>query len=607
MCRIQTHRGPDEQAVYLKEHVGLGHCRLSIVDLQTGHQPLSNEDKSVWIVFNGEIYNDKEIRDFLLKKGHLFATDHSDTEVIIHLYEEYGSKCLDFLRGMFAFAIWDEREERFFLARDRLGQKPLFYTTTEGSFIFASEIKALLQSPEVGKEIDEQALHYYFTYQYIPAPLSIFKKIKSLPAAHFLVWEKGEIRIERYWQVKYLPKIKQKEKDCQEKFLDLLAESVKLRLKADVPVGTFLSGGIDSSSIVFLAQKFVSQRLRTFSVGFEEFSFDETPFARIVAEIFKTKHYQFIVKPEIFKNLPQIVWHLNQPFSDSSVIPTYYLSSLASSEVKVCLSGDGGDELLAGYDRYQAHQLVGYYQKIPSFIRQQLLVPLVSLLPETTNKKCWKKRIKRFIKGAEENFGKRILNWGSPFESGFEKYLYHPEMKGRIKEIKPDLLTNPKLALLDQLLAYDTHFYLPDDLLVKVDLMGMANSLEVRSPFLDHKLVEYTAQLPPSLKLKGFTSKYILKKCLKGNLPSQIINRRKAGFGVPVGDWFKKWSQKGMMKGILLETSDPFLKRDFIEKIWQEHLAGKKDESNKLWAILVFKIWYLMFIENKISKETELE
>ncbi|MCD5401370.1 asparagine synthase (glutamine-hydrolyzing), partial [candidate division NPL-UPA2 bacterium] len=371
MGEVLRHRGPDDEGMYInakcqmpnaKCQIGLGHRRLSIIDLDTGHQPMSNEDGTVWIVFNGEIYNFQDLRPDLEKKGHKFFS-RSDTEVIIHLYEEFGSDCLKFLRGMFALAIWDEKRERLFLARDRVGQKPLCYTESNDQLIFASELKAILQVPDVPREVNLEAVHHYLTYQYVPAPLTMFKGIKKLPPAHFLIWEKGQVRIERYWKLSFRPGIIKSEEDCQERLGALFEEAVKLRLVSDVPLGAFLSGGIDSTAVVGMMSRLSNRAVKTFSIGFKEKAYNELKFARIAAEYFKTEHHEFIVRPEALKILPKLIWHYNEPFADSSAIPTYYVAERTREYVTVVLNGDGGDESFAGYPRYRAVKLAEYYQR----------------------------------------------------------------------------------------------------------------------------------------------------------------------------------------------------------------------------------------------------
>jgi len=417
MCSILSHRGPDDSGVYISEsraqstepRIGLGHRRLSIIDLSLGHQPMSNEDGSIWIVFNGEIYNFQELKEALIKNGHFFKTK-SDTEVILHLYEDYGVDCVKELRGMFAFAIWDSKKKRLFLARDRLGKKPLVYTRYKNSFLFASEIKSILCDKNIPKEIDHIAIHHYLSYGYIPQPWTIFKGIKKLPPSSILVIENGSERIERYWMPRYKPKLKISENEAISEILRLLKEAVKLRLISDVPLGAFLSGGIDSSSVVSMMAGLMDRPVKTFSIGFEEEDFSEIPFARIVSKKFQTEHYEFIVRPDAIDILPKLAFFYNEPYADSSAIPTYYLSQMTRKYVTVALNGDGGDELFAGYDRYRACRMSLFYDKIPGFIKDAIF-NLSKSLPEGVSKKDLICRIKRFTSAISEPPKRRYGRW----------------------------------------------------------------------------------------------------------------------------------------------------------------------------------------------------
>lgn len=618
MCSVLKHRGPDDEGIYTSGgrgqgsgvRVGLGHRRLAIIDLDTGHQPMSNENGTVWIVFNGEIYNFQDLRQDLEKKGHGFSTK-SDTEVIIHLYEEYGTDCLKFLRGMFALAIWDEKKERLFLARDRGGQKPLCYTEYNGQLIFASEIKAILQAPDVPREVNPEAMHHYLTYQYVPAPLTMFKGIKKLPPAHFLVWEKGRMRIERYWKLSFRPGVTMSEDDCQERIVSLFEEAVKLRLVSDVPLGTFLSGGVDSTAVVGMMSRLSNRAVKTFSIGFEERAYNELKYARIAAKRFKTEHHEFVVKPETLKVLPKLIWHYNEPFADSSAIPTYYVAERTREYVTVALNGDGGDESFAGYPRYKAVKLAEYYQKMPVWLREKWIGRLVEKLPSSVEAKTFRRRLKRFLEAISLPPERRYAHWISFFDNLMKEELYSSDMKKSTEGIDSfehleDIYREADgSTFLDNTLYVDIMTYLPDDLLVKIDIATMANSLEARSPFLDHKLMEFAASLPSHLKLKGLTSKYILKKSLRDLLPSPIRRRSKMGFGVPISNWFRN-ELKGYLSEVLL--SEVSLKRGYfqegyIRQMLDEHCLGHSDHGNRLWALLNLELWHRMFIDRIVTGE----
>lgn len=606
MTEVLKHRGPDDEGIYINGNVGIGHRRLSIIDLsKDARQPMSNEDKSIWIVCNGEIYNFQELRKVLEKKGHIFCS-RSDTEVIIHLYEELGTDCVEKLRGMFAFCIWDEKRKRLFLARDRIGQKPLNYAIKNGNIIFASEIKSILQDPEISREVDINALDSYLTYQYVPAPETMFSGINKLPPAHFLVWENGKIKIERYWNLNFQNKINMAEDEFCQRILDLLTEATKIRLVSDVPLGVFLSGGIDSSAIVALMSKLSSHPVKTFSIGFEEETFNELKYARKVAKIFATDHHEYIVKPEALNILPKIIWHFNEPFADSSCIPTYYLSKMTRQEVTVALNGDGGDETFAGYERYVANKIANIYNLIPQSIRKNLFSFITAVLPESTRRKDFIKRFKRFAKANDSSRERRYARWMSIFDDDLKSNLYSEKLKNRLKGIDSwnyllDVYRQSDANnFIDATLFVDIMTYLPGDLLVKIDISSMANSLETRSPFLDHKLMEFAASIPSNLKLKGWTTKYLLKKALTKILPKDILNRRKAGFGVPIGTWFRQ-ELKDYAYDILLSEKSlkrGYFKKEAIKRILDEHTKGKIDHGARIWSLINFELWHQMFINN---------
>ncbi|MEK9148693.1 MAG: asparagine synthase (glutamine-hydrolyzing), partial [Candidatus Desantisbacteria bacterium] len=488
MCDTLRHRGPDDEGIYIGKNIGLGHRRLSIIDLSTGHQPLSNEDDTIWIVFNGEIYNFLEIRPNLISRGHRFKTK-TDTETVIHLYEEYGVDCVQHLRGMFALAIWDEKKRRLFLARDRIGKKPLCYSFTKNSFVFASELKAILEDIDINKEINLEAIHHYLTYQYVPSPLTIFTQIKKLPPGHIMVIEDGKIkRLERYWRPEYTPKTSLSEPEIIESIQEILKEATRIRLISDVPLGAFLSGGIDSSATVAMMSQLMDKPVKTFSIGFPEASFNELSFARVIADRFKTEHHEEIVKPDALDILPKIVWHYNEPYADSSCIPTYYLSEMTRQNVTVALNGDGGDEIFAGYERYLAYKLTSYYEKVPKFIRDGIF-NVLKVFPESSLRQDFIRKAKRFTEVMAEPKERRYIRWLSIFSNEMKERIYSEEMKERMRSIDSVEMVADSFKrsgtddLLDTLLFVDTLNYLPEDLMVKVDIASMAHSLECRSPF----------------------------------------------------------------------------------------------------------------------------
>lgn len=607
MCSHLSHRGPDDGGVFVDRNtacVGLGHRRLSIIDLSvSAHQPMANEDETVHIVFNGEIYNYKELRVELEKKGHKFKS-HTDTETIIHLYEEYQEECIKFLRGMFAFAIWDSKKQILLLARDRVGKKPLLYTYVNGKLCFASEFLAIIESGLVSKEINPEAIDDYLSLGYIPAPLTIYKHVFKLQPAHMLIFKENNLSIKRYWNLEYQPKISISEEEASEEILRLLKEAVKIRLYSDVPLGAFLSGGIDSSTIVGLMSQLSANKVKTFSIGFEEKDYSELQYAAKIARRFNTDHHEFMVKPRALEILPLLVERYGEPYADSSCIPTYYVSQQTRRYVTVALNGDGGDESFAGYERYQAMLLAEFYQKLPALLRKAIF-SFTNILPDSISPKNKLRRIKRFCKAVNLDNKKRYIRWVGISDENFKKDIYLDAFIKRIlgrdvsKNIDSFFNNSDGLNLLDRLLRTDVNTYLPGDLLAKVDIASMANSLEVRSPFLDHKLMEFAAKLPADYKIKGFTKKYILKKVIKNLVPKENIYRRKMGFGVPLGNWLRN-----DLKGLLCETliSKKSLQRGYfnpesIKSIVQLHIDKKKDYAFQLWALLMLELWHKRFID----------
>jgi len=600
MCRAMVHRGPDDEGYYFDDRVALGMRRLSIIDLVTGHQPLSNEDGTIWTIYNGEIYNFPELKKRLVDKGHNFRTQ-TDTEVIVHLYEEKGESFVQDLNGMFAVALWDRAKKKLILVRDRLGVKPLHYLRYKGQLLFSSEIKSLLQSA-CPREIDLEALSQYFTFEYIPAPRTIFRGIQKLLPGEMLVLENGRVTLRPYWDVRFEPKPSpsKSEEEYAEEIEHRLKESVRMRLISDVPLGVFLSGGIDSSSITSLMSEGASSPIKTFSIGFKEKSFDELDYAKTIAERFGTEHREFVVESSLVKDLvPLLMNYVDEPLADASIIPTYIISKLARQYVTVALAGDGGDELFAGYDTYKAYKVARLYRRVPRFIRTGIVKNLVSLLPATKKRLSFEFKAKKFIAGVE--YPPEIANfvWWGAFTPAAKKNLFSEEFREALGQdafapVSFHLRNCRAGETLDKLAYLDLKLYLQDDLLVKVDRMSMANSLEIRVPFLDYTFVEFAATIPSSLKLKGMTSKYILKKAMSRRLPREIIRRKKIGFDIPLGVWIKD-ELKDFVASVLSPENlnkHHFFNAAHVGKIMKEHFDGNHNHRQLLWPLIIFQFWY---------------
>jgi asparagine synthase (glutamine-hydrolysing) len=587
MCRIIEHRGPDDQGVTLDRGVALGMRRLSIIDLAGGHQPISGEDGSVSIVYNGEIYNFHELKDRLEAAGHQFKT-HCDTETVLHGYEEFGPDCLKDLRGMFAFAIWDAKNQVLFIARDRAGKKPLYYSVTRGgSLIFGSELKVLLQHPDVEREIDPKALDAYFTLGYIPDPYSIFKNVKKLPPGHYLTFSEGRLDVKQYWDFNFNPSESLREEDYLEELRFLLDESVRLRLISDVPLGAFLSGGIDSSTIVGLMARHSAQPVKTFSIGFHEDSYNELKYARMTAQKFGTDHHEFFVTPEICSVVDELAWFMDEPFADQATIPNYVVSKLAREHVKVVLSGDGGDELFAGYTRYIVAQNRASFDLIPKTLRQGL-GPLSKNLPHGTKGRNYLFNISldpvsRYLDSVYTRDFRDLVG-----AEGYVSSLFR-DLSARVTTGEP----------LDRLLYIDSKTYLPGDILAKVDRTSMAVSLEARAPLLDHKLIEFVGQMPAKLKLSGLESKHLLKKAVADLVPHEILNRPKQGFGVPIQDWINRQLRSRIRESLTEPRSQQrgYVEPGYINVLLNEHERGRRDHSDGLWALFMLELWHRQFID----------
>ena len=601
-----VHRGPDEDGFFVKDSVALAMRRLSIIDLAGGQQPMYNEDRTKAIVFNGEIYNFQELREDLDRRGHKFYT-HSDTEIIVHLYDEFGADCVNYLRGMFAFAIWDETDKSLFMARDRVGKKPVLYShQPNGDLIFGSEFSALLAHPAITREVDYEAIDGYMSYLCVPAPQTAFKKIRKLEPAHWLRWKDGKIETKRYWQPDFSKKIRISETEAIEETTRILRESTKLRMISEVPLGAFLSGGVDSSVIVALMAQESSQPVKTFSIGFEEQDYSELKYAKRVAEHIGAEYNEFVVKPNALEILPLLVEHYGEPYADSSAIPTYYVAKETRQFVTVALNGDGGDESFAGYERHAAMRVAEKYHRLPKILRQNLLEKPISLIPTSEIKKSSRVRdVKRFLQAANLEKNERYFRWVSTFNRDAKNELYTDEFKETVKAQNPSSFLDEWFAkangsgILDATLLTDQMTYLPNDLLVKVDIATMANSLEARSPFLDHKVIEFAASLPESLKMQRFETKSLLKKVAAKLVPREVVYRRKMGFGVPIGNWFRG-EMKGFVRDILL--SEKSLKRgivkpETVEKYVREHTNAERDHASQIWSLLMLELWFQKFID----------
>jgi asparagine synthase (glutamine-hydrolysing) len=586
-----AHRGPDDQFAMSDDCAAIGARRLSIIDLDTGRQPISNEDGSIHATQNGEIYNYVELRESLIDRGHRLATK-GDTETLVHLYEDYGIRMVEHLRGMFAFALWDSGRRRLVLARDRLGKKPLYWHLRDGRLTYGSELKALLQDEAVERRVDRDALAEYLQYQYVPAPRTILQGIQKLPPGSTLVWDGGEPRIERYWSPAYSPKVRQSLEADREECLELLRESVRLRLRSDVPVGVFLSGGMDSSTVVALMAE-ASQQVRTFSIGFEEAAYDELPYARQVARHFGTTHTEAVVKLDSLALLPELADHFDEPFGDSSAIPTFRVAQLAAQELKVVLTGDGGDEAFGGYERYRFQLGLDAMAKVPQTISRPIIAGAQLILNQTAARARLRRRAESWARLSRLTPDGRYVELMSIFDGATRRALLgdtpSDQRDGYLLKV---LQAGPQVSL-DRLLRADTLTYLPEDLLVKVDRATMANSLEARAPLLDHRVVEFAARLPVGRKANIRSTKILLRHVARQLMPPSFVDRPKMGFGVPVGTWFR--SDLGDRFEALVLAADSVsrdhLDVDIARKLLHDHRAGTAEHAHRLWMMLMFELW----------------
>jgi len=604
MLDALRHRGPDDFGIFYDGIACLGHRRLSIIDLSDkARQPLSNEDGSIWIVFNGEIYNFLELRTWLERKGHIFKSK-TDTEVILHLYEEMGEELFSKLNGMFSFGLWDSKNQKLLLARDRIGVKPLVYYYSSSQIVFASEIKALLRHPSISKEIDWEGMELFFTFNFIPAPWTIFKDIKKLEPGHYIVFDKRGLRIHKCWDLP-TPQYITNEEEAISRLRDLVNEATKIRLISDVPLGALLSGGLDSSVVVAYMAANSSRPVNTFFIRYgEDKLFDESLYARAVAEMYGTNHHEIDLSPsEGLNYLPEIVSSFDEPFADSSAIPTYLVCKLARQGITVALSGDGGDEIFGGYRRYLGEKYINYYLKIPPFIRKKFIKPFVTKLPDSKGRKWleYNRRLKIFINGADESQKKRHYYWLVYFPDKDRNELFRDEIKMHFNSLGYNLIKNlyqsyPSDDTVNKMLYVDFKNLLPYDMLTKVDWMSMQNSLEIRSPLLDYRIAEFAFSLPGSFKVKKTTLKYIFKKAFNKYLPQILWNRPKQGFEIPIGEWLKRNNKFQKLFWNIVDfpgfSSQKIFNLKKIKSLFDEHQKNRRDNSHKLWAIFVFQWWY---------------
>lgn len=607
MSDLLAHRGPDAEGSRVEGPLGLAMRRLAIIDLSTGGQPMSNEDGSVWLVFNGEIYNFQELREQLVAKGHAFRTK-SDTEVIVHLYEEKGPDFAKELRGMFAIALWDGRKERLVLARDRMGKKPLFYAFNGKFLAFASELRSLASADGLDKRIDLRAVDAYLTLQYIPSPLSIFKGVQKLPSASVLVLEKGKVSVHKYWRLPLdAPKLDLPVAEIKERLYREVLEATRIRLISEVPLGAFLSGGIDSSVVVALMARLSDQPVKTFCIGFKEAEFSELEYARQVARMYGTKHTEFIVEANMADVLGKLVRHYGEPYADSSALPSYFVSRETRKSVTVALNGDGGDEAFGGYLRYVAMKMDSYWRSIPGFMKRPML-GAAGLLPQKAPYGFFWRAAKFLRVSLHQSQARRYLSAISFFGPDDRVGLFSPEFEAALgpelgygEKYITDLFEVPAgQDLLNRLSYVDLNSYLPECLMTKMDIASMANSLEARSPFLDHKVIEFAFSLPGGMKLRGINgTKWILKETFRDMLPPKIYKRGKMGFGIPLGPWFRG-ELKDLWAGSCLSEKAlgrGYFNRKSLQRIWDEHQSGVRDHGYRLWALLMLELWHKEFAD----------
>jgi asparagine synthase (glutamine-hydrolysing) len=612
MCARIEHRGPDSRGIHLDQGVGLGIQRLRVIDLVSGDQPMFNEDRSVAVVLNGEIYNHRELRRELERKGHRFRT-HSDTEVIAHLYEERGADFVRSLLGMFAVAVWDSRRRLLVLARDRLGKKPLFYAERDGVLSFASEIQALLEDREIPRAIDCEALDVYLALGYVAAPRTAFSAIRKLPPAHRLLFRDSRSEIERYWRLDYAPKRELGDgRELCEELTARLRTAVRRRLLADVPVGAFLSGGIDSAAVVSAMAHESSTPVKTFSIGFESERINELPQARLLAERFGCEHHEFMVAPDAISLLPRIVRHHGEPFADATSIPTFHLAEVTRGHVTVALNGDGGDEIFGGYSRYVSNLALARLSRLPPPLRRAIQRAGAALAPDG-DIESWRSRVRRLARTAAMDEADRYFAYMSDLTGLSRDGLYTDEFRAQIRPgAAREVIVGAWRAsgaggTLDRMLATDVATYLPDDLLAKVDIASMASSLEVRSPFLDHEMLEFAASLPQAAKVRGAEKKVLLRQALRGTIPDEILDAPKRGFRPPLADWLRG-PLGGFASEVLLDRTARergHFRAERVASLLQRHRSGAEDHSQGIWRLLMYELWHHEFVDGRPGVEQE--
>jgi asparagine synthase (glutamine-hydrolysing) len=603
-----VHRGPDAEGTWVNGRIGLGSRRLSIIDLPGGRQPLANEDETIWVAYNGEIYNYRQLRQELEGRGHVFRTA-TDTEVIVHLYEELGEKCVGKLNGMFAFAIWDKQQQKLLLARDRIGQKPLFYSHESGVFLFASEIKSILAAGSQHREIDYEAMHHYLSLRFIPPPATMLRHIRKLPAAHLLVYQEGAIRISRYWDLSFRIKAELPEKAFIEALRTKLTQVVNAHMVGDVPVGAFLSGGMDSSMIVAMMAGESGPGLKTFAIGVAEQDFNELPYARMVADRYRTEHIEECVSSDLITTLPKIIWHLDEP-SDPIAACQFHAAALASRHVKVVLGGDGGDELFGGFDRYLGIGYAGQYARIPSALRRQVIGPVLDRLPESFTYKSISQQLRwihrlSLLSGVPARYAEATLFFR--FDHLEKQRLFGPELWQQVSHLDSAEVITTQFDradgedVIDRMLYADFMTRLTEHSLMLTDRMTMAHGLELRSPFLDHELMEFMAAFPSNLKIRGRVLKYVLRKLAGGYLPDAIINRSKQGFMFPVAYWFRNELYEFIKHALLgsFFVREGVFRKEQVLTLLEEHRHNRRDHHVRLWMLLNLEVWHQLYIENR--------
>jgi len=596
MCEVIRHRGPDDEGIHVEPGVGLGMRRLSIIDLAGGRQPIHNETSTIWVVFNGEIYNYRELRRELESFGHRFSTS-SDTESIVHAYEQWGEDAFRRLRGMFAIALWDQPNRTLLLARDRAGQKPLHYTERRGRLYFASEIKSLLAAGAIDPVLDPAALDHYLAFLYTPRDASIFDGVRKLPPGHYLRWRDGRIHVGQYWSIAADEPFTGSEAEAVEELGSVLHDAVRSHLVSDVPLGAFLSGGVDSSAVVGMMARASSRPVKTFSIGFDDPEFDELEYARTVANHFGTDHHEFVVRPDGLSILDDLIGHFDEPFADSSAIPTWYVSEIARRHVTVVLSGDGGDELFGGYDRYLPHPRVETFDRVPVPGLRAAASLAWPLLPHGARGKNFLRHV------AKDDLG-RYLDSIELFHADERADLYSAELRARLHGDAEAVLSQHfdrfgALAHDSRMMRFDFETYLPEDVLTKVDRMSMAHSIETRVPLLDNEVIDFAATLPAELKIRNGRRKHILKETLRTLLPDSILRRRKQGFGIPLGTWFR-----GGLTDLFSDVLNSprtrqrgYFEPAFVSRLLREHLSGERDHTLRLWQLLVFELWHRQYLD----------